>query len=159
MVISAKYLIFFYGLFLIFLWLYGTPVSRRAAVYSCIGAIVALGLAHIPGLFFFRPRPFVSHKVSVLVARASDTSFPSDHATASTSLAGEIMKGSRILGYISWIMALLIWFARVFVGVHYPTDVLMGISIGLIVSFGLKATETYTVPFVDCLIARVSRQQ
>lgn len=92
---------------------------------------IADGTANLLKLLVNRPRPFVSvAHVSLLITRPASASFPSSHAT--TALAGAVL--------LSWfwprsrrgflLLAIAIAFSRVYVGVHYPADVLAGAAIG-----------------------------
>jgi membrane-associated phospholipid phosphatase len=75
----------------------------------------------------------------VPLARSTDFSFPSDHATATGAvgvglvLAG-IRYGSSALGLITSCLAVLLAISRVYVGVHYPGDVLAGLALGATVA-------------------------
>lgn len=110
--------------------------ARRALVYAAAAAVVALVvnvvLSHaLP----FRPRPFVylpRSAVHQLLAHANDSSFPSDHAAGSFAIAGALFYSSRRAGWWALLLAALIAVARVFTGLHWPTDVLVGAAIGLL---------------------------
>ena len=82
-----------------------------------------------------RTRPWVViEQLHVLVdSGAGDPSFPSGHTTAAFAFAGAVLfsgikKGGKILALL---LAVLMGFSRLYVGVHYPTDVLGGIAVGL----------------------------
>jgi undecaprenyl-diphosphatase len=76
-------------------------------------------------------RPFQVHRVHQLVVHGPGVSLPSDHATAAFTLAfGVFAFLSRRWGIVLAAGALLIGFARVWVGVHYPGDILAGAIIG-----------------------------
>src|SRR3954454_7250194 len=66
-----------------------------------------------------RPRP-PAHRAS------HDPSFPSDHATGACSLAFAIWLCDGTIGTVLLVLAALLSFARVYVGTHYPGDVLGG---------------------------------
>jgi len=81
-------------------------------------------------LIKFRTRPFLNSNIKQLLNPLSEKSFPSDHTTVvfATSLA--VYFYNKKLGLVLLGMSLLIGFARIYVGVHYPIDVLGGIILG-----------------------------
>ncbi|WP_051271050.1 undecaprenyl-diphosphatase [Shimazuella kribbensis] len=111
------------------------PSSRLAAVNGFLTAIFAIGVNFSIGLFTYRPRPFVAHHVHMLLPHVADSSFPSDHTTGSMAIALAICFYNRKLGIPLILVALLIGFSRIYVGHHYPTDVLGGILIGAVTAF------------------------
>lgn len=80
-----------------------------------------------------RTRPFdVNTAVELLVKRPADYSFPSGHTTASfASVAVLYYAGERRLWIPASVLAVLIAFSRMYLYVHYPTDVLGGIALGI----------------------------
>ena len=79
-----------------------------------------------------RIRPYeVVDGLKLLIERQDDPSFPSGHSGASFAAAVVfLVKGPKKLGIPAIIMAALIAFSRLYVGVHYPTDVICGIITG-----------------------------
>ncbi len=83
-----------------------------------------------------RPRPYLPETVGgkgliLLIEEQHDWSFPSGHSGASFAAAVVYLaKGPKKLGIPSIILAALIAFSRLYVGVHYPTDVIAGIITG-----------------------------
>ncbi|MDP3985565.1 MAG: phosphatase PAP2 family protein [bacterium] len=84
------------------------------------------------GLVLFRPRPFVAlADVHQLVLRPiSEKSFPSEHATLAFAIAVAVFLAHRRLGWWFLAGAVLVAVGRVFVGVHYPIDVVAGAIMG-----------------------------
>lgn len=117
------------------LWLLA-PVggSRRwklAAVSGLASAAVALGSDLVISHVWSRPRPFAAHPgAHVWIHHTADSSFPSDHASATFAIAFAILALSRRAGVAYLAAALVIALGRVVVGVHYPTDVLAGAAVG-----------------------------
>jgi undecaprenyl-diphosphatase len=73
-------------------------------------------------------RPFQTHHVHQLISHAAGQSFPSDHATAAFGLAFAVTAFlSRRWGPLLIALAVLIGFARVYDGIHYPLDIAGGI--------------------------------
>lgn len=113
-------------------YLRGPAEERRGAVTALLAAGGALLVNQGVLLLWSRPRPFDAHPGSVhtLVARSADGSFPSDHAAASVAIATVLLLAHRRLGLVALGMAVLVCVARVYVGAHYPGDVLAGAAIG-----------------------------
>jgi len=124
--------------------------DRRAAALmglSGIGTLVALGLNQIVGHAAKELRPYDTlHHVLVLVPRANDYAFPSDHAVIAGALVTSVLLVSRraersnrrgqlvpamvALSLLSAVFGILLCFARVYVGAHYPGDVVAGFLLG-----------------------------
>jgi undecaprenyl-diphosphatase len=122
---SAKYLLFVVGAALAALVL---QAARRQAWRHVVTTGGALLLAYLLGLAAAAAhperRPFELHRVHVLVSHAPGQSFPSDHATAAFAAAFATTAFlSRRWGIVLTVCALLIGFARVYDGIHYPADV------------------------------------
>ena len=78
-----------------------------------------------------RPRPFlVDETVELLVPPDSYYSFPSGHAAVSFEGAVTVLRHNRKWGIAALVLAVIIAFSRLYVRVHYPTDVLCGALIG-----------------------------
>ena len=74
-----------------------------------------------------------------LIGPMRDSSFPSGHTTSAVAAGFVMLKGtSRYLGIPAFVLAVLIAFSRLYLGVHYPTDVLVGALIGLFAAFSAK---------------------
>ena len=101
-----------------------------------VSVLVALGLGQILGHLVGRLRPYhVMTGVQVLVHRTSDFSFPSDHATAVGAVAIGLWCIHRRLGTIACTAAVVMAVARVYVGAHYPGDVVAGLALGGVVAY------------------------
>lgn len=121
----------------------GGDQSRRLAVYSsALSAALALGVAFVIQHFYTHPRPFVQRNdVVLLIQHAADSSFPSEHATGSFALATGVLVHRLRYGLALVALATLIAFSRVYVGVHYPYDVLGGAAIGITSAVAIRAAR------------------
>src|SRR5258708_37075263 len=113
-------------------WLRRRPVERRGAMAALGAAAIALLANQVIGLFWNRPRPFMapSSTVHVLLGHSTDPSFPSDHAAAAFAIAVVLVALHRRLGIAALLVAALMSYARVYVGDHYPGDVIAGALVG-----------------------------
>ena len=88
-----------------------------------------------------RPRPYdyqlehFGRTISLLIAAPHDFSFPSGHTLASFEAATVLMLNNRKLGIPATILAALIAFSRLYLYVHYPTDVICALIMGIAFGF------------------------
>jgi len=135
--VLAKFAPEIWALVFILMWFWPPRVqtpTRRAVVYAVVAGVLALVINVAIGHFYYRPRPFVfePHLVHQLLAHKRDTSFPSDHAAGSFAFAVGLFYARKRTGILGLVFAAAIAVARVFVGLHWPTDVLAGAGIGVI---------------------------
>jgi len=107
------------------------PVAIAGLLWAPI-AVAVCELANLPiSAIVDRPRPFVDHPdLDVLVdGKAGTLSFVSDHSAMSMGIAVALLLVNRRLGLIAGGLALLQGFCRMFMGVHYPTDVIGGYAL------------------------------
>jgi undecaprenyl-diphosphatase len=107
------------------------PAAVAGVLWSGLAAGIAL-LLNIPiRALVQRPRPFVEHDgLDVLIKGKTDYSFVSDHATLTAAMAVALFMVSRKIGTVAILLALGEGFCRVYMGVHYPTDVIGGFALG-----------------------------
>jgi len=112
-----------------------SPRKVAIAVWSAVAALVALVLVQPIADAAKEQRPFVNHpEVHKLISHAADFGFPSDHATGAGAIAAGLLFLSWRLGLLTTLLALLISFSRVYVGVHFPQDVAAGLGLGAAVA-------------------------
>jgi undecaprenyl-diphosphatase len=133
------------GLVLVVLWCWwsvrrrGSAEDSVSAVAGLIWAPLAAGIALLVNIpirgFVERPRPFLSHEgLEVLVAGKTDYSFVSDHATMAMAIGAGLFVANRRFGLAALGLAVAEGFCRVYMGVHYPTDVIGGFALGTAVA-------------------------
>ena len=81
-----------------------------------------------------RPRPFtVNTDIQLLIKQPSGASFPSTHSTLAAAVTTVLLvKNKRALGYCALALTVCIAFSRLYLYVHYPTDVLCGLLLGVL---------------------------
>jgi undecaprenyl-diphosphatase len=119
------------------LWLFAAPrgslrlklATACAALSGLVGLIVNVVLSTI----WYHDRPFVTHphQTVLLIHHGSDNGFPSDHATVAFAIAFGVFVFSRRVGIVFLLVAAMISLDRIFVGVHYPVDIVASVLIGL----------------------------
>ncbi|WP_266385281.1 phosphatase PAP2 family protein [Streptomyces canus] len=136
------------GMVLIILWCWWAGRRRggedaASSVAALVWAPLAAALAVLVNVpirgFVERPRPFRTHEgLEVLVSGKTDYSFVSDHATITMAMAAGLFVVNRKFGIFGIALALLEGFCRVYMGVHYPTDVIGGFALGTAVALLLS---------------------
>ena len=114
--------------------LLATKKYRRAGILVLMALVVDLVCCNlILKNLIARPRPFdVNPMVKLLVAAPGDFSFPSGHTAASFAAVTALFLEKAKFWWAALILALLITFSRLYLYLHYPTDILGGILTGVI---------------------------
>lgn len=111
--------------------------TRRAALVSALSMLLTLLVVNIllkPLVARIRPYEIIEG-LRCIVARESEFSFPSGHSANSLACAWVLYRlCDKKLGLPALILAILISLSRLYVGVHYPTDVLAGIAVGILLA-------------------------
>ncbi len=82
-----------------------------------------------------RERPYQTLDVRQLVEEDNNRSFPSNHVQLSFALSTIVFYFYRRSGLVLFLLSLLMGIGRIYVGVHYPSDVLGGAIIGIMIAF------------------------
>lgn len=139
MIFSSTYMEYIYILILAAVFVLGVYKKngdcRKAAFNTFIVAAISLILNFVIGSFYYMDRPFVHNKVNLLVQHSKDASFPSDHATGTMSIAVGMGKYNKSLSILLTVLSIMVGFSRVYVGNHYPMDVIGGYIVALIVNY------------------------
>ena len=121
-----------------------TPKHRRAGAAVLAGLVletICCNMVLKPLVARVRPCD-VNTAVQLLIARPDDFSFPSGHTGASFAAAAALFADRNRLWIPSLILALLIAFSRLYLYVHYPTDILAGAAIGMMAGWaGRQAVD------------------
>lgn len=111
---------------------------NRVAAVAVIIALILCALIGNLGLkpLFARLRPYeLKPDMVLLIPRLADFSFPSGHTMSSFAAALVMFRRSRRLGACAFIVGAAIAFSRLYLYVHYPTDVIGGVIFGLAAGF------------------------
>jgi undecaprenyl-diphosphatase len=113
--------------------------KRHTCVAAGLSFLLGLLLAQIMLLFIHRMRPYDAGVSHLIVAPTVDWSFPSDHAIASLSIVFAFaLQGLRRWSFIFLALAALVCFSRIYVGMHYVSDILGGAVVALFAAYFVK---------------------
>ena len=105
--------------------------KARRSGWTTVATLTAVALNQPVGNAVGEARPYATHPGLLRLASAtSDFSFPSDHAVMAGAVAAGLLLVSRRLGLIAVVLAVVMAFARVYIGAHYPWDVAAGLGLG-----------------------------
>ena len=82
-------------------------------------------------LFWYRQRPFVEREITSLIGKIDQASFPSGHTAIFFALSTIVYSYNKKAGLGFFIASFLMAVSRIFVGVHWPSDILAGILVGI----------------------------
>ncbi len=132
---SGPFWILVMGVLAAWFWCFEGSGGRRAVLKAGLGAVLAYLAEHLIKFGIKRPRPFLAvHGARLLLEFKNSPSFPSGHAAVAFAIALTAARfyPRRALWWLGW--ALLVSYTRVYVGEHYPLDVLGGALLGLVVA-------------------------
>jgi undecaprenyl-diphosphatase len=143
----AKYgIVLFAVLILTAIWQarHDTHAALAAALWAGIGTLVAVAVNQPIVALVAERRPYMNNPGALtLIARTTDWSFPSDHAVMAGACTVGLLIASWRLGVVSAVAAVLLAATRLYVGAHYPGDVLAGLVLGgLVAGVGWLALRT-----------------
>lgn len=145
---------------LIFFWFQKSPkikANRGFIIICLLSTFVSIVVARSMAILLpYRARPFINPDLHFvrpfgMTPEGLETwsSFPSDHAVLFFSLATCIFLISRKSGIIAYLYAFfVVCFPRIYFGLHYPTDILIGAVIGVMIT-GILSTEKISRPVVQ----------
>ena len=96
------------------------------------GILARFGIVELIRWFWPRPRPFIENQVNLLIDKINQSAFPSGHTAFFFALSTVIFLYNKKAGIGFFIASFLIGIARIFCGVHWPSDILAGIGVGLL---------------------------
>ncbi len=150
------------ALLVLFLVLLARNRRQRESAYTCvICAVLAVTLSMVI-LFtlnaaFFRPRPFTTQPVRLLLYHNTDSAFPSNAATLAFVLAFAVLLYNRAVGAVMLGLAAFLGLSRIIVGVHYPLDIIGGALLGLACALLAGAAEPLYRPLARGLNSATDR--
>ncbi len=142
---SCKFLDYFFvavttlsnkGIFWIILALVLLCFKKTRKTGICLGVVLLIGEIlgnQILKKLFERPRPYtVNPDVTLIIDKLSSFSFPSGHSRCAVECSIAIFANNKKWGIAAIVLAVLTCLSRMYLYVHYPTDVLAGAALGVI---------------------------
>src|SRR4030067_2134541 len=118
------------ALIILYLWVSKKGKKSMALPVFSVGLVDLV--IKISNRFIVRARPFDETAVKLLFYKPTDPSFPANSAAVGFALATSIFLINKKWGIFALILAAFYGFSRIYVGVHFPSDVLVGSFLGIV---------------------------
>lgn len=144
--LCAEQLIWLIPIAVLIGWLYGAEDTRKIMLQATMSAIIGMLVSQLIGVLWPHPRPFMIGLGHNYVAHVADSSFPSDHLTLLWTVAFSFIlhRRTRVSGIIFASMGISVAWARIYVGVHFPGDMLGAVGVAVIsAGLGLWSARWY----------------
>jgi undecaprenyl-diphosphatase len=151
-------------LVLVWMWVGTRDITQRELNQKTVlMAMISIGMVSIMMVicnhYYFRLRPFdnlPASSINMLFYEPTDSSFPSNLAAVLFAIAVGVYIKNRKYGAWLLVLAVLASFGRVYIGVHYPLDVLGGAALGTLAGFVALGVMQIIKPLPD-LIIKIAR--
>lgn len=135
-VFLARWLVLGFGIFGLVLLVSRSTTRRHAVREAAWSAGLALAVTTLVSSIIGRLRPYMlplepNAPVTLFIPEPLNASFPSGHTAVSFAIASALFRIDRRLGLAALLVALLVALGRIAVGVHFPSDIIGGIVIGI----------------------------
>lgn len=147
----------------------------RKAGFAVLAALLVMEVGNnlILKEIFARPRPFnlaeadpvkyawwaQSYQFPALVSEPSSYSFPSGHTSSAFAAAIAVLWYDRKIGIPTTIFAFIMGFTRIYVEVHYPSDVIAGAIVGVVYALLGVLLIKYLYPHIEKLFERIAEKR
>lgn len=120
-------------------------------VHITLAAMLGFIIERTVGYLWFRPRPFVALEdvVKLIDMDPGMKSFPSGHSTFAFALAFGLLIHNRRWGWVFVLLAFVVGLSRVAGGVHYPSDIVGGLVVGLFAAVLAAPIKRTIDPYLD----------
>ncbi len=140
MIAAAEAMPYLFIALLLYLWFAN---KKSEALYAGYAATFAIAINQIINLFYYHARPFMDDLGKTLILHKADNSFPSDHTTFVMSIAMMLVtfESTRKVGVVALLLALWCGLSRVYLGVHYPFDILGAVVVAFISAYVISLSK------------------
>ena len=142
MILISKKVRYVYITILCLMWFRNN--SGQKAVLNAVKSVVFSLLINILiKCFYFKPRPFLKQRIGILIPSKTDSSFPSKHTLLAFAVSTSIFLRERIIGSIMMGLSMLTGVSRIWVGHHYPSDIIGSAFIGGLIGLAVHKAPRF----------------
>lgn len=149
MIFGAEPLIYLMLIFLFLITIKGKIAERKAFILFLISLPILILLIKFIHLVYFEPRPYITNGTLPLINHTkADASFPSRHTSIAFIMALPYFYYKSKWATILILLATWVGISRIYVGVHYPLDIIGGVIVGILSNLiSLKAVKLIKIRF------------
>ena len=146
----AQWLIVLVAVGMALAWLRGDPVARRELLEMLLATALALAVAQLITHAWPQPRPFALHMGTQYIEHGADPGLPSSHVTVfwSLALASLMTRRFAVLSFPLLAAGLAVGWSRVFLGVHFPFDILAALPVAAVGALVARALRPAAMPLM-----------
>jgi len=154
-IFAAHDLIYLMLFIFIFCWLRGSDETKKYIFKAFLFTCITLSIGEILSLAFNTPRPFVMDVGQTLIIHSPTGSFPSNHMAIFSSIAfSYYFSKKRDIGRLLLAVAWLVAWSRIYVGVHFPLDMVGGFFIAWLVNYsGIQIWNKYKEQIMSLVLS------
>jgi undecaprenyl-diphosphatase len=158
MIIISRKTRYVYVALLIILW-FRNKNYKKLLLLTGVSVGVTYIITFIIKFFNYQPRPYVNHEVHLLppIPAKKDSSYLSKHTALAFSAAISVILYQRIFGKIMCYLGIFIGISRIWMGHHYPFEIIRSAALGSMASFMVHLTKKLWDPFLSRLIYSYNR--
>ena len=124
-----------FALFMVGIWFNGSGQKERVVnQYIVIFSVMSLALVNwvvfVVNAYLFRPRPFENEQITLIYYKATDSSFPSNALAVLFAISISVLIVNQRYGSALLFLSIIYGISRIYVGVHYPLDILSALILG-----------------------------
>lgn len=136
----AKYLIWTAPALVVIGWISGDKATQQSMLIASLACLLGLLINLLIGHFYFQPRPFAIGLGQVYLHHAANFSFPSNHLLLWCCVSFTFLRqpGLRPCAWVMLLLGLPIAWARIYLGVHFPLDMLGSVCVAAFSVFLLE---------------------
>ncbi|UVK79047.1 MAG: undecaprenyl pyrophosphate phosphatase [Sodalis sp. Ffu] len=130
----ARDAVAFFPLVLILNWFFCNIETKKVVLHAILSMLMALAINVVIGSFWQHPRPFMMPYGHTFLDHSANNSFPSDHMSLVSAISFSlIVSGILCLqGMVLFVLSLMIAWGRIYLGVHFPLDMLASLMVAAI---------------------------
>ncbi|MFS0901763.1 undecaprenyl-diphosphatase [Priestia aryabhattai] len=147
MILISKKVRYVFMFVLIFMW-FRNYSQKKVTIYAVTSSAFTLFINKLIKCFYFKPRPFIKRRVGILIPSKMDSSFLSKHTLLTFAVSTSIFLHERVIGSVMWGLALLTGFSKIWVGHHYPSDIIRSAFIGSVTSITIDKNARFFNSFI-----------